>query len=100
MTQRWLILCLPLTYFTDTPSIKTVIATICFRIFIIIRLIKRNKGKTKSISYLHLISNHLNMFPYLIQEYVVQYRLMVNIIHIHDEDNEVRKIFDHESKIN
>jgi hypothetical protein len=37
------------------------------------------------------------MFPCLIQEYVVRYKLMVNKIHIHDEDNEVLKRFDHES---
>ncbi len=37
------------------------------------------------------------MFPYLIREYVVRYKLMVNKIRIHDEDNEVLKRFDHES---
>jgi hypothetical protein len=38
------------------------------------------------------------MFPYLIQEFDVQDKLMVNKIHIHDEDNEVPRRFDHESK--
>ncbi len=38
------------------------------------------------------------MFPCLIQVYVVRYKLRVYKIHIHDEDNEVRKRFDHESK--
>ncbi len=38
------------------------------------------------------------MFQCLIQEYVVQYKLMVNKIHILDEDNEMRRRFDHESE--
>jgi hypothetical protein len=38
------------------------------------------------------------MFPCLIQEYVVRDKLMANKIHIHDEDNEVRRRFDHESE--
>jgi hypothetical protein len=37
------------------------------------------------------------MFPYLIPKYVVQYNLKVNVNHIHDEDDEVPKKFDHES---
>ncbi len=38
------------------------------------------------------------MLPYLIPKYVVQYNLMVNINHVHDEDDEVLKRFDHEPK--
>lgn len=37
------------------------------------------------------------MFQCLAQEYVVRYKLMVNKIHIHDEDNEVLRRFVHES---
>ncbi len=36
------------------------------------------------------------MLPYLIPKYAVQYSLMVNINHIHDEDDEVPEKFDHE----
>jgi hypothetical protein len=61
---------------------------------------KHSLKRKRKNSYLHLISHRLNMFPYLIPKYVVRYNLRVDINHIHDEDDEVPKKFDHEPRTN